>query len=148
MDDGRILLKAEYISDEDTEVYFKAADVFVLPYRYIYQSGVLFLGYSFGLPVLAADVGSLKEEIIDGRTGSVFRAEDPADLANAIQRYFASDLFANLSRRRQVIQEFARERHSWDEVGQRTLSAYADLLRRPLPRKLSDRKESKVFPTE
>ena len=41
---GRILLKAEYISDEETEVYFKAADVLVLPYRYIYQSGVLFLG--------------------------------------------------------------------------------------------------------
>ena len=46
---GRILLRAEYIPDEETELYFKAADVLVLPYRHIYQSGVLFLGYSFGL---------------------------------------------------------------------------------------------------
>ena len=38
-------------------LFFKAADVLVLPYRHIYQSGVLFLGYSFGLPVLAADRG-------------------------------------------------------------------------------------------
>ena len=33
----------------------------MLPYRHIYQSGVLFLGYSFGLPILAADVGALKD---------------------------------------------------------------------------------------
>ncbi len=142
VDDGRILLKAEYISDEDTEVYFKAADVFVLPYRYIYQSGVLFLGYSFGLPVLAADVGSLKEEIIDGKTGSVFRAEDPADLANAIQRYFASDLFANLSRRRQEIQNLAREHHSWAVVGEITMNAYASLLGLRSPEELPEPRTS------
>jgi D-inositol-3-phosphate glycosyltransferase len=126
---GRILLKDEYISDEETEVYFKAADILVLPYRYIYQSGVLFLGYSFGLPVLAADVGSLKEEIIEGETGFVFKPEDPADLARAIDRYFSSDLFAHLSSRRQKIEEFATRHHSWDIVGQLTINAYSELLR-------------------
>jgi glycosyltransferase involved in cell wall biosynthesis len=126
---GRILLKDEYISDEETEVYFKAADVLVLPYRYIYQSGVLFLGYSFGLPVLAADVGSLKEDIIEGETGLVFKPEDPADLARAIDRYFSSDLFANLSSRRQKIEEFATRHHSWDIVGQLTIKEYSELLR-------------------
>jgi D-inositol-3-phosphate glycosyltransferase len=126
---GRILLKDEYISDEETEVYFKAADVLVLPYRYIYQSGVLFLGYSFGLPVLASDVGSLKEEIIEGETGFVFKPEDPADLVRAIDRYFSSDLFANLSSRRQKIEEFATRHHSWDIVGQLTINAYSELLR-------------------
>ena len=40
---GRIMLRADYIPDEETEIYFKAADVLVLPYRSIYQSGVLFL---------------------------------------------------------------------------------------------------------
>src|SRR5207244_5159286 len=60
---GRILLRAEFIPDDEVEVYFKAADVLVLPYTDIYQSGVMFLGQSFGLPVLAADVGSLKDEI-------------------------------------------------------------------------------------
>jgi D-inositol-3-phosphate glycosyltransferase len=128
---GRILLKAEYISDEETEVYFKAADVLVLPYRYIYQSGILFLGYSFGLPVLAADVGSLKEDIVEGETGSVFKPDDPADLARAIDHYFAGDLFANLSGRRQQIEEFATRRHSWDIVGQLTMNVYSQLLRLP-----------------
>ena len=77
MQRGEYCFGAEFIPDEETEIYFKAADVLVLPYRHIYQSGVLFLGYSFGLPVLAADVGSLKDEIVEGKTGFVFRPEDP-----------------------------------------------------------------------
>ena len=125
---GKILLKAEHISDEETEIYFKAADVLVLPYTHVYQSGVLFLGYSFGLPVLAADVGSLKEEIVEGKTGFVFQPRDPADLAGVIERYFASDLFANLDNRRQSIREDAEASHSWEIVGQATVDVYADLF--------------------
>lgn len=128
---GRVLLRAEHIPDEETEVYFKAADVFVLPYRDIYQSGILFLGYSFGLPALVSNVGSLKDEIIVASTGFVFRTEDPADLAKAIENYFASDLYRDLSRRRQGIERYARENHSWDSVGQLTVSVYAKLLNMP-----------------
>jgi D-inositol-3-phosphate glycosyltransferase len=125
---GRILLRAEFIPDEQAEVYFKAADVLVLPYRNIYQSGVLFLGHSFGLPVLAADVGSLKDETIEGKTGFVFGPEDPVDLARTIERYFASDLYKELNSRRAEIRDYATERHSWDVVGQITMSVYASLL--------------------
>lgn len=140
----RILLRTHYIPDDETEVYFKSADVLVLPYRHIYQSGVLFLGYSFGLPVLAANVGSLKDEIIEGETGFVFRPDDPADLARAIERYFTSNLFANLSTRRQRIRDFATEHHSWDVVGQMTINVYSDLLRLSSPRELPKREPSKA----
>ena len=124
---GRILLKDKFIPDEDTELYMKAADVLVLPYRHIYQSGVLFLGYSFGLPVLAADVGSLREEVIEGKTGFIFRPEDPDDLARAIDRYFASSLYAGLDSHRREIRDYALARHSWDVVGQMTINVYAGL---------------------
>jgi D-inositol-3-phosphate glycosyltransferase len=130
---GQVVLNAEFIPDEETEVYFKAADAVILPYRQIYQSGVLFLGHSFGLPVLAADVGSLKDDIVEGKTGSTFRPEDPVDLARAIQEYFASDLYEDLNSRRQKIQDYANERHSWEVVGQMTTSVYASLLRIPSP---------------
>jgi glycosyltransferase involved in cell wall biosynthesis len=125
---GKILLRKEYISDEETEVFFKAADVLALPYRYIYQSGVLFLGYSFGLPVLAADVGSLKDEIVEGETGFVFRPEDPVDLARAIETYFSSDLFSNLSAHRREIRDYAMRRNSWTVVGQSIMRVYAKIL--------------------
>lgn len=126
--EGRILVRAEFIPDSEIEVFFKCADVLALPYRHIYQSGVLFLGYGFGLPVLAADVGSLKEDIIEGETGIVFRADDAADLANAIDRYFASDLFANLTSRRELISRRASSQHSWDTVGDMTVHVYSELL--------------------
>jgi D-inositol-3-phosphate glycosyltransferase len=126
--DGRILVRAEFIPDDEIEIYFKAADILVLPYRHIYQSGVLFLGYSFGLPVLAADVGSLKEEIVEGETGFVFKPDDSVDLGKAIGRYFASDLYTNLKYRREKIQAFANSRHSWDTVGDLTMQVYSALL--------------------
>jgi glycosyltransferase involved in cell wall biosynthesis len=126
---GRILLKIRYIPDDETEVYFKAADLLVLPYRHIYQSGVLFLGYSFGLPVVATDVGALREEIIEGRTGFICTPEDSIDMARAIETYFSSDLYKDLNNRRQEIRKYALERHSWDVVGQLTGNVYAKLLR-------------------
>jgi len=126
---GRILLRAEFVPDEEAEVYFKAADVLVLPYRHIYQSGVLFTGHNFGLPALVADVGSLKDDIVEYKTGFVFRPEDPVDLARTIEKYFASDLFANLNSRRQEIRDYATQRHSWEVVSQITMSVYAGLLR-------------------
>lgn len=125
----RIIERIEYIPDEQTELYFKAADVFALPYTRIFQSGVLFLGYGFGLPVIAAEVGSLKEEIIEGETGCVFKAEDADDLANAIRRYFDSDLFRDLDQRRQRIQRYANERYSWARVAATTNMVYTELLK-------------------
>ncbi len=68
----------------------------VLPYKEIFQSGVLFLAYPFGLPVVATDVGSFREEIVEGSTGFLCKPGDPAELAKAVETYFASDLYKNL----------------------------------------------------
>jgi glycosyltransferase involved in cell wall biosynthesis len=123
----RVVERIEYIPDEETEVYFKAADVVVLPYTHIFQSGVLFLGYSFGLPALVSDVGPLKEEIVEGQTGFVFQPRNVDDLAATIRRFFESDLYRELKHRRAVIQREANERHSWSKVASTTADVYAKL---------------------
>lgn len=94
--------------------------------------------------LIGPDAGALKDEIVEGKTGFVFRPEDPVDLANAIERYFASDLFADLNSRRQKIRDYTKKRHSWDVVGQGTMDIYAILLRLPSPRELSNREASKA----
>jgi D-inositol-3-phosphate glycosyltransferase len=127
---GRVIQRIEHIPDSEVEMYFKAADVLVLPYTHVFQSGVMFLGYSFGLPVIATDVGSLRDDIIEGRTGFLCGPSDPTDLANKIESYFESDLFKDLAGRRQEIQDYAKERHSWDVVGEKTRDVYAALARR------------------
>ncbi len=124
----QVIREARYIRDEETELFFKAADVVVLPYTSIFQSGVLFLGYSFGLPVIATNVGSLSDDIVEGETGFVCRPNDVADLAETISRYFASDLYRSLDERRADIRAFVASRNSWQAVSDTTLRVYADLL--------------------
>lgn len=118
----------DFIPDEETEFYFKAADVSVLPYTDIFQSGVLVLAYSFGLPVIATDVGSLREEIVEGRTGYVCRPKDALDLSAAIERYFSSPLFVELESRRDEIRNYANGKYSWSKVGAITTDVYRSVL--------------------
>lgn len=124
----RVIQKIEFVPDCETELYFKAADVLVLPYTTVFQSGVLFLAYSFGLPVVATDVGSLREDVVEGRTGFLCAPRDPVDLARAIETYFECDLFKTLNSRRQEIQDYANARNSWHVVGEMTRKVYAELL--------------------
>ena len=127
---GRVIEKMEYVPDEDTELYFKAADVCVLPYTLVFQSGVLFLSYRFGLPAITSDVGSFRDDIIEGETGSVCKPCDSQDLAKAIENYFAGDLYRQLDSRRRDIRDYANARYSWDAVGEKTLKIYSELLKR------------------
>ena len=129
---SQIILKTQFIPDAEMEIYLKAADVMVLPYNEIFQSGVLFLSYTFGLPVIATDVGSFREEIVEGNTGFLCQPGNPADLAKTIDKYFASDLYRNLGERRQEIENYADVHHSWGSVALLTRNAYAKMLgRRP-----------------
>src|SRR5277367_847470 len=126
----QIIMKIQFIPDAEMELYLKAADVLVLPYKEIFQSGVLFLAYSFGLPVVATDVGSFREEIVEGRTGFLSKPGDPAELSKAIETYFTSDLYKNLKVRRQEIKDYANANHSWQAVAELTRNAYAKMLKR------------------
>jgi D-inositol-3-phosphate glycosyltransferase len=123
-----IIERIGYIADKDVEVYFKAADVLILPYKYIFQSGILFLAFNFGLPVIATDVGSLREFIIDGKTGFLCKPEDPDDLAEKINIYYNSHLFRNAEENREKIIGYANEKYSWGKIGEKTHDLYKSLL--------------------
>jgi glycosyltransferase involved in cell wall biosynthesis len=124
---GQVRQHTRFIDDDEIEVYFKAADVLVLPYTEIFQSGVLFMAYSFGLPVIATDVGSFGQDIIAGVTGFVCKPGDPVDLSKVIEMYFSSELFRMLGGRRAGIQKFVHESHSWDAAAGKTVNVYAQL---------------------
>jgi len=126
----RVMMKTQFIPDEEMELYFKAADVLVLPYKEIFQSGVLFLSYGFGLPVIATDVGSFREDIVEGSTGFLCKPGDPADMAKVVEGYFASELFKNLNVGRYELMEYANANHSWNAVADLARRAYAQMLGR------------------
>lgn len=125
--DDAIIARAEFVPDEETEIYFKAADVLVLPYLHVFQSGVLFLGYNFGLPVIASDVASMKDDVVQGVTGWSVPPRDANALAGALARHFSSDLFLTLPATRPRIRAFAHERYSWATVAAITMGVYGTL---------------------
>lgn len=129
-DREQVIWRTHFIPDDEVEVYFKAADVLVLPYKEIFQSGVLFLAYAFGLPVVATDVGSFREEVVEGKTGFLCKPGEPAEMAKAIQTYFTSDLFKHLKFRRKEITDYANASHSWSAVAELTCNAYDIMLGR------------------
>jgi glycosyltransferase involved in cell wall biosynthesis len=120
----KVLKRIEFIPDEEVEIYFESADLLVLPYKNIFQSGLIFTAYNFGLPVIASNVGSLREDIVEGKTGFVCNPEDPEDLAEKIMLYFQSGLFDNLDTKRKEIIQYANERFSWERSGERTFAVY------------------------
>jgi D-inositol-3-phosphate glycosyltransferase len=124
-----VILKDRFIPDEEMELYLKAADVLVLPYKDIAQSGILLLAFTFGLPVIAADVGSFRETIVSHNLGLVFKPEDSEDLAATIERFFGTKLFSESTETRQRIREHARRHHSWQAVGRITRDVYEQLMR-------------------
>lgn len=125
----RVIRELRFIRDEETELYFKASDALILPYKQIFQTGVLFVGYTYGIPVIGADVGSIRDDIIEGKTGYVFKPGDPEDLARAIEKYFDSDLYGQLDKNRLQIRDYVAARHSWEEVGAISRDVYRETLR-------------------
>jgi len=108
-----IILWDEYIGSADVELYFKAADLLVLPYRTATQSGVIQTAYVMGLGVVTTPVGGLPEMVMPGKTGVVANSVSAEDLASAISSYFTLDV----KMVRESISQFCN-RYSWNNFVQ------------------------------
>ncbi len=106
---NRIHLFNRYIPDDKVGFYFSASDVCVLPYRSATQSGIISISKHFEIPVIATDVGGLKESISHGKTGLMVDRAEPQLIAESIERYFTSDLKESC---KLLIRE-ENERNSW-----------------------------------
>jgi glycosyltransferase involved in cell wall biosynthesis len=79
-----------YVSEEESAEYFNRADAIVLPYRSATGTGVVAAAYHYRKPVIASNVGGLRDVVIDGETGMLAEPASAAGLQAAIRR-FAKD---------------------------------------------------------
>lgn len=76
-----------YIDDDEIKYYFGASEVVALPYRQIYQSGVVLLGAAYKKPIVATNEGEFPYVIHDKETGLLVDSENDGQLAEAIDWY-------------------------------------------------------------
>jgi D-inositol-3-phosphate glycosyltransferase len=120
-----IILHKKFIPYEDVEYYYCASDLVVLPYKKIYQSGVLMMTLSYERPALVSDLPPLKEVIIDNENGFLFKTEDVDDLADKITIILSDK--ENLERVRKNGNSLINTKFGWNEIGRLTKKAYQTL---------------------
>ncbi|MDY7094233.1 MAG: glycosyltransferase family 4 protein [Acidobacteriota bacterium] len=114
-----------YVPFSEVQRYFTVADVLVMPYRHISQSGVLYLALALGLPVLATRVGAVPEVLTDGESGALVPPESPDELARTLSRLLGDP--ALQQRLAEGGRQVARE-HSWPSIAKRTVEVFAESL--------------------
>lgn len=111
---GNIIYNFRYIREEEMELFFKSSDVVCLPYSEGSQSGVLFMSYAFGRPVLASDVGNFKYDIKSGFSGEIFEVGNSVDFEKKLVK-----IKNNLSQYDESrIKEFATANYSWENFAE------------------------------
>ena len=119
--DNRIRLHAGYIPDDEVQHFLLAADVMVAPFERILTSSSVMVGLSYGLPVIAPDLGCLPELV--GQAGLVYAAHDPAALADSLREIKHADRTA-MVRAAQATTDSLR----WDEIARQTVDVYRATL--------------------
>jgi glycosyltransferase involved in cell wall biosynthesis len=115
-----------FITDGELPGYFQAADLVVLPYREIDQSGVLFTALAFGKPLLLSDVGGFPEIAATG-AARTFPAGDAGALGAALGQLLGDA--AALAAMAESASALAHGPYSWEAVAAGTLELYRSLLR-------------------
>jgi glycosyltransferase involved in cell wall biosynthesis len=82
-----IILKDDFIANDEVRYYFGAADVVVQPYKSATQSGISQLAFHFEKPMIVTNVGGLPEIVNDGISGYVTEVNSQ-DIAEAILKYY------------------------------------------------------------
>jgi glycosyltransferase involved in cell wall biosynthesis len=114
---------AGFVSDRDLPSYYNSADFFILPSK----SGeglplVALEAMASGLPVIATDVGGIREIMIEGY-GEIVPPNNPESLAEAI---LASNW--NRTPHKEALRKEIEAKYSWDHNVKKLVEIYEELI--------------------
>lgn len=121
-----VITRFEFIPTEEVPLYHYASDVVVFPYKDIDQSGALFTAMALGKPIIATNIGGLKETIIDGKSGYLINYGDCEMFAKRI-----IELIKDEGKRNTFAQynlKLINDYYSWDRIAMMTLEVYKSLI--------------------
>ncbi|MBJ7331880.1 MAG: glycosyltransferase family 4 protein [Solirubrobacteraceae bacterium] len=110
-----------FVSDAEAAACFRRAELVVLPYREIDQSGVLYTALGFGTPLVLSDVGGFGEVAAQG-AAAVVPPGDPAALHAELRRLL--DDAVTREELTAAAQAAAAGPYAWGPIAERTLELY------------------------
>jgi beta-1,4-mannosyltransferase len=120
--DPNIKLFLNHIPDDELQIYFQSADLVVLPFTKILNSGSSLLALSFNCPILVPNLGSIPElkNIVGEDWVNTYSGElTPEILSQGL------DWFINTKRSSQC----TMEKLDWEKLSQETLQLYQQFLK-------------------
>ena len=127
--DSLIKWKPYFLDDDELYQEINDADIIVLPYRAISQSGVLLLSIYFGKLIICSDLPSFKETM-RGQEGDklddslFFKSEDADSLKKILTRYIDKNI--NEKDVQDRVQHL-KKLYSWTNAAKSTLDVYNKL---------------------
>lgn len=88
--DNFVVLRADFIPDDEVKNFFSIADLVAQPYRSGNQSGITQIAYHFETPMLVTNVGGLAEIVEHDKVGYVVNVE-PKQIADALFDFFSNN---------------------------------------------------------
>ena len=124
--DSIITWKAYFLTDEELYQEINAADLIVLPYRNISQSGVLLLSIFFGKLIICSDLPSFKETMQGGEGDGLndclfFKSEEANSLRELLKKYIDGSIDEEAVRKRIM---HLKSQYSWQSAAKATMKVY------------------------
>ncbi len=121
----RVILRLEYVADDEVPAYFFAADALVLPYSNIYTggSGPLLKGAcTYRRPVIVTDVSEMGRLTRQHGIGLLARPGDPHSLAEKMDEFLA--MTENEREEMAKRSSYLAKLNSWGSVADRFVSLF------------------------
>ena len=110
----RVITMLRFIPDNGVNKLFSLCDAVVLPYKIIYQSGVLLMAMSFGKVAIASDLPPFKEIIQNEKNGLLFKQNNAVDLAEQIDKLMSGKYdAAGIGKE---AKKYVKKHFSWSEI--------------------------------
>lgn len=115
-----LIIEFDYITDSKRDLYFRASDYVVLPYKVVNQSGVFLMALSYGKTPICSDAQGLQQYLADFEFVPSFKSDNHMELADIMVKLASETRCDNSAL---DIQKALEEKYSWEHAAQGILSS-------------------------
>ncbi len=117
-----ILTFSKYLSNEEFNAFIEIANVVVLPYRKISQSGVLLSAIEMEKPLIVSRVGGLSDPFDYGNIGWVFDINNILEFEDLLERINITELEQIENNKKEWMK--VKKEYTWDTIQEKTMKLY------------------------